>query len=287
MVTVTTDSPVLEPSVAMRPIELDDKSPRRSFRYRMTQVVPPVLLVLLVIGIWQALAALNILHFYVLPGPWEIADAFGHFWWVIISNTWPTTEAALIGFCLGNTIAIILAVSFIHWKLAERAIFPLAVALRSVPFIALAPVIGLQIGYGLGMKVVIVSFSTFFPTMVNMMRGLRSVDEEARELFHTYSATRRQILMKLRWPAATPFLFSALRIAAGMSFLSALVAEWIGSNRGLGFLVVTFSNEFRIQALWATVLTATFCSLAMFGIVALVERRVLRWTRAATAIADN
>jgi ABC-type nitrate/sulfonate/bicarbonate transport system permease component len=110
-----------------------------------------------------------------------------------------------------------------------------------------------------------------------MIRGLRSPDAEARELFHSYSANWWIVLVKLRWPASMPFLFSALRVSAGMAFLAAVIAEWMGSDIGIGFLIVSFAQQFKIAALWASVLVATTLSLAAFFLVGWVEGRVLHW----------
>src|SRR5712691_8804287 len=112
----------------------------------------------------------------------------------------------------------------------------MAIALRSVPFVALAPVLVIWLGNGLAPKIVIASLVCFFPTLVNMTRGLRSVDPEALELMYSLSANRWQVLWRLRWPSALPFLFSALKISAAGAVLGAVVAEWIGSDLGIGYL---------------------------------------------------
>jgi NitT/TauT family transport system permease protein len=183
-----------------------------------------------------------------------------------------TVLEALIGFAIGNGIAITLAIAFVHSLTVERAVYPMAVAMRSIPFVALAPILVIWMGNGLAPKVTIAALVSFFPTLVNMVRGLRSVDKEAFELMHTLSATRWQVLWRLRWPSSTPFLFSALKISAAGTVLGAVVAEWIGSDRGLGYLVVMSTYEFRIPLLWAVIAVTSSLALTLFGLVILSER---------------
>jgi NitT/TauT family transport system permease protein len=148
-----------------------------------------------------------------------------------------------------------------------------------VPLIALTPVLVLAMGNGMEPKIFIASMSCFFVTLVNMMRGLRSVDVEAAELMHSLSANWWQVLTKLRWPASMPFLFTSLKLGAGSAFLGALVAEWVGSTEGLGYLIVLSSYQFHIPTMWATIFTASAMALTAFFLVSLVERRVTRWAR--------
>ena len=139
-----------------------------------------------------------------MPPPLKVADAFVEDWHLIVKHTKPTLIEAALGFTCGNALAISLAVLFIHSSVAERGLFPVALAYRSVPFIAITPVLILAMGTGMEPKIVIASMACFFITLVNMMRGLRSVDGEAAELMHSLSATWWQVLWKVRWPPRCP-----------------------------------------------------------------------------------
>ena len=233
--------------------------------------LPPLVIIAAVMGGWEAASQWFGLPDYILPAPSRIWNAFITNPALFTRHAPITILEAAMGFVIGNGIAIFLAIAFVHSRTVERAIYPMAVGMRSIPFVALAPILIIWMGHGLAPKVTIAALVSFFPTLVNMVRGLRSVDREAFELMHTLSATRWQVLWKLRWPSATPFLFSALKISAAGTVLGAVVAEWIGSDRGLGYLVVMSTYEFRIPLLWAVIAVTSSLALTLFGMVILAE----------------
>jgi NitT/TauT family transport system permease protein len=233
--------------------------------------LPPLVIIAAVMGGWEAASQWFGLPDYILPAPSRIWGAFIANPALFTKHAPITILEAAIGFVIGNSIAIFLAIAFVHSRTVERAIYPMAVGMRSIPFVALAPILIIWMGHGLAPKVTIAALVSFFPTLVNMVRGLRSVDREAFELMHTLSATRWQVLWKLRWPSATPFLFSALKISAAGTVLGAVVAEWIGSDRGLGYLVVMSTYEFRIPLLWAVIAVTSTLALTLFGMVIVAE----------------
>jgi NitT/TauT family transport system permease protein len=208
----------------------------------------------------------------VLPAPSRIWSTFLANTALFKKHVPATAFEALLGFALGNFAAIVLSIIFVHSPSIERGVYPMAVAMRSIPFVASAPILVIWLGNGLAPKVIIASLVSFFPTLVNMVRGLRSLDPEAVELMHTLSATWWQVLWKLRWPSSIPFLFSALKIAAAGTVIAAIVAEWIGSDLGLGYLVLINTFEFKIDLLWATIGVASTMALMLFGLVLLAER---------------
>jgi NitT/TauT family transport system permease protein len=238
----------------------------------VAHIVPPLVIIAAVLGVWEAAGRWFGLADFILPAPSRIAQAFSQNAAMFAKHVPITTLEAGIGFVIGNTIAIVLAISFVHSLTVERAMYPMAVAMRSIPFVALAPILVIWLGNGLAPKVVIAALVSFFPTLVNTVCGLRAVDREAFELMHTLSATWWQVLWRLRWPSATPFLFSALKISAAGTVLGAVVAEWIGSDKGLGYMVVMSTYEFRIPLLWATIAVTSVMALSIFGAVILAER---------------
>jgi NitT/TauT family transport system permease protein len=235
------------------------------------RIVPPLVIIAAVLGGWEASSRWLGLPDYILPAPSRIWGAFIANPALFTRHAPITILEAALGFVIGNGIAITLAIAFVHSRTVERAIYPMAVGMRSIPFVALAPILIIWMGHGLAPKVTIAALVSFFPTLVNMVRGLRSVDREAFELMHTLSATRWQVLWKLRWPSATPFLFSALKISAAGTVLGAVVAEWIGSDRGLGYLVVMSTYEFRIPLLWSVIAVTSTLALTLFGLVIVAE----------------
>lgn len=240
---------------------------------------PPLSVIIGLLVLWQVLHATGAVKPYVLPGPGTVLKEFVLQRQVIVKHTVPTAYEALLGFAIGNSVAILLSILFVHSNIAERGLYPVALGFRSIPIVALAPILVLSIGNGMTPRALIAGLITFFPTLVNMMRGLRSVDSEAAELMHSLSASWWQVLWKLRWPASMPFLFAALKISAGTAFLGAVVAEWIGSLKGLGYLIILSGNQYRIPMLWAAIFAVSALALISFFLVSLLESYVLRWAK--------
>lgn len=243
----------------------------------------PLLGILGVLLYWEAHIQLFRVPTYLVPAPSAIGRALVTEWPTIQRNIGATVIEAVGGFLLGNAIAVLLAILFVHNRPVERTLYPVAVAIRTVPIIAIAPLLVLLLGNGYAPKIVIAALISFFPTLVNMVRGLEAVEPSALELMRVLSATRTQVFFKLRLPSSLPFLFSALKIATTSSVIGAIVAEWIGSDTGLGYLVIISTFEFRTGLLYATMAVASFLALAFFGAVVLAERAVVRWKPAAPA----
>lgn len=249
-----------------------------------------VVAVVVVVAVWEGSKALFNLPHYKLPHLSAIGEAFlrptpkGLTVWVLLGDTLYTAGEAVLGFVLGGTAGFLLAVLFVHMKPAERGLLPYVIASQAVPIIALAPMVVVGVGR-LGAppwlsKSIIAAYLTFFPVTINVLRGLTSVDRDELALMHSYAASKAQIFFKLRLPASVPYLFTALKISATASVIGAIIGELpVGSTRGLGVQLVVGSqyNTFNPGFLWATILMAALLGLLFFGVVALVERWVVRW----------
>jgi NitT/TauT family transport system permease protein len=227
--------------------------------------------------VWWALVAIFQVRPFIAPSPLVVAITVYQKFDMLMANLGPTALEAVCGFALGNIAAIAVATMFVHRKTIEQAFFPLAVLLHSIPVVATAPILVLLLGNGLAPKVSIAAIICFFPTLVNMVRGLESVGAQPMELMHVLSATRREVFFKLRVPTSLPFLFSALRIAAGTATVGAIVGEWIGSQVGIGALIIQATYNFDSALLYATVLCGSCFSVAFFQVIRLIERLVVRW----------
>ena len=247
--------------------------PRQFFR---RYVLPAAGIVALLLA-WEIYIRVTGVPHYLLPAPSVIGRTLVEEWPTIQRNVGRTLVEAVGGFALGNGIAVILAVVFVHSPTIQRFGYPVAVAIRTVPIIAIAPILVLLLGNGYAPKVVIAALISFFPTLVNMVRGLDAVEPSALELMRVLSANRRQIFFKLRLPSSLPFLFSALKIATASCVIGAIVAEWVGADTGLGYLIIVSTFEFRTGLLYATTAVASFLALAFFLAVVLVEKAVVRW----------
>jgi NitT/TauT family transport system permease protein len=182
-----------------------------------------------------------------------------------------------MGFLLGNGTAVLLAVIFTYSRILQRAYFPVILFFNTIPILALAPVIILIFGLGQLPKIIIAAVICFFPTLVNMIRGLESITVNERDLFHVLSATKLETLWRLRLPKALPFLFASLRIAAATAVIGAVVGEWIGSDRGLGAMIIQATFNYQSERLYAAIVLSSSLAIFLFVIVVVIERLMLRY----------
>jgi NitT/TauT family transport system permease protein len=159
----------------------------------------------------------------------------------------------------------------------QAAYFPVVLFFNTIPILALSPIIILIFGLGMTPKIVIAAVICFFPTLINMIRGLDSATRSEHELFRVLSATRWETFWRLRLPRALPLLFSSLRIASATAVIGAIVGEWIGSDRGLGALIIQATFNYQSDRLYAAIVMSSSLSIVLFLFVVWLERRVLRY----------
>ena len=237
----------------------------------------PAVGVVTLIAVWFALVEILKVKPFIAPSPQAVlhtlVDKFG----MLMENLVPTAIEAVSGFLVGNFCAILVATLFVHKKAAEEAFFPIVVIINTIPVVAKAPILVLLMGYGLEPKIAIAALICFFPTLVNMVRGLESVNPQTMELMHVLSANKREIFFKVRLYNSLPYLFSALKIASSTAVIGAIVGEWIGTNTGIGALIVQATYAFDSALLYATVIVGSAFSVTFFLIITLAERLVIKW----------
>jgi NitT/TauT family transport system permease protein len=198
-------------------------------------------------------------------------------------NAGYTVVEGIVGFAVGGIAGLVLAVVFAHSRLLERGLLPYVIASQTVPILAIAPMVVVWLGTSWVSKAVIAAYLTFFPVTINMLRGLRAVDPDALALMRALAATPRQVFFRLRFPAALPYLFTALRISATISVVGAIIGELpVGSRYGMGVVIINAAQYYnwRPANLWAAILVSALIGIAFYHTVAAVERRVIRWTPA-------
>jgi NitT/TauT family transport system permease protein len=245
----------------------------------LRRVLLPLLVIAGLVLVWDIVIRVFSVPDYVVPTPGAVGQALVKERARLLDNATPTIVESVGGFALGNLVAIAAALAFVHSKALERALYPVAVAVRTLPIVAIAPIFVLLLGNGYAPKIAIAALITFFPTLVNMVEGLESADPQALELMHVLSASKTEIFRYVRWPSSLPYLFSAMRIASTSSVLGALVAEWIGTNKGLGYLIVLTTYDFRTALLYAAMVVTSAIALAFFFLVSLAEWLLVRWER--------
>jgi len=227
--------------------------------------------------LWAALVYLLKVPPFIAPSPLLVVTTLYAKIDVLLLNLLPTAIEAISGFLLGNLTAILIATVFVHKKTMEEAFFPVVVVINTIPVVAKAPILVLLLGNGMEPKIAIAALICFFPTLVNMVRGLESVNPQAMELMRVLSASKREVFFKLRLFNSLPYLFSALKISASTSVIGAIVGEWIGSTYGIGALIIQAMYNFDSAMLYATVIVGSVFSVVFFLAISFAERLVVRW----------
>jgi len=225
----------------------------------------------------------------LLPAPHQVAAAvydsvFGYPPLAprsLVYHSLVTLTATLLGFVLGALLGIVLALMIVHSRVLERSLMPWIICSQMVPILALAPIFIVVLGalglHGLLPKAIISAYLCFFPIAIGMVKGLTSPEPLHIELMRTWSATSRQMLWKLRWPSAVPYLFASLRVAITISLIGAIVAELpTGAEAGIGARLLAGSYYGQTIQIWAALVASAVLASGLIGIVGLVERGVAR-----------
>lgn len=257
---------------------MDAGADQASFARRVVRGLATIGLAVIVLGlIWQAAIVAFALPPFIVPSPWSVVLAFGEHYPTLLRQGGVTLGAAALGLSVSLILAALLSMAFVANRLAMQATMPLVIAFRSAPVVAIAPIVMLLVGRGIGTSVVVVVIISFFPLLVNLMRGLAAIDRNTVELLRVYGATRTQQLRLLRIPFALPFLFTGLRVAAANALLGAMLSEWITGSKGLGYLILHAAEMREVELLWAAVLTAVAIALAVFRATSAGERGLVYW----------
>ncbi|MES1161852.1 MAG: ABC transporter permease [Rhizobacter sp.] len=270
----------VNPSVALPPELLDEEAMayRAAQRRRLwrNRVMPALGIFILLFTWWAIVTGFSVKPF-IAPSPFLVLETLWAKRAVLLDNMIPTALEAAGGFFLGNFVAIVIATIFVHNKTLNDIFFPVALMLNSIPVVAKAPVLVLIMGNGVEPKIAIAALVCFFPSLVNMVRGLQSVNPQAMELMRVLSASKTEVFFKLRLFNSLPYLFSALRISASMAVIGDVVGEWIGATRGIGALIIQATYNFDSALLYSAITMSACLSGAFFLIVAVLERAIVRW----------
>jgi NitT/TauT family transport system permease protein len=229
----------------------------------------------------QVASDLNMPHLWDIFGAWiQPAQRNGPpLITVLAQSALVTLQEAFIGFVIGTTLGLVLGTIFAHSPLMERALVPYVVGSQTIPILAIAPMVVVWLKAGWWSVALLAAYLCFFPVTINTLRGLRSPDPRAIELMKSYAATTWATLWKVRYPAALPYIFTALKIAATTSIVGAIIGELpSGIREGLGGAILNFNQYYAIQPpkLWAVILFTAIIGIFFFITVTLVERVMLR-----------
>jgi NitT/TauT family transport system permease protein len=227
--------------------------------------------------LWEAAArALRIPNF-VMPAPSAIL-AEGWTWrYRFIGHTWVTLYETLGGFALSIAVGVPLAVLIVYSPALRSAVYPLIVLAQSVPKIAIAPLLLLVVGYGAIPKMVVAFLVAFFPVVVDTATGLAATPPELLDLSRSYRASAFKTFVKVRLPMALPFFFAGAKVAITLSVIGAVVGEFVGSDQGLGYVILSSTSYWKTELAFSAMLLLSLMAILLFGAVSLVERLVCPW----------
>jgi NitT/TauT family transport system permease protein len=238
-------------------------------------VLTPIAFILGLMVAWQALVAGFGIPEYLLPSPSIIIATVERSLLVEIAYT---AGEALCGFLIASVLAFVAAVLFVRFRTVEQGLFPLAITLKTTPIVAIAPLLVLWLGTGWWSKVAAAVLISFFPVLVNTVKGLKAPEADFHDLFRTMRAEPAQIFGKLRVPYCLPYFFSALKISSSLAIVGAIVGEFVGAEHGLGYLIIISSAHLETATVFQAIGAAALIGIAVFYLLEFVERRVVFWT---------
>lgn len=241
--------------------------------------LPAAIVLLALLMLWQA-AAMGVHAAYILPSPVQVLQRLWQLREPLFTAHLPATMSVVaIGLVLSVGLGLGLAVLMDACPVAEKALYPLIVASQTIPTTALAPLFVLWFGYSVWSKVLVCVLMTFFPIVITVFDGFRSVRREMEELLLTFGASRWQIFRKLKLPAVLPYFFSALKMAIPLSVIGAAIGEWLGAQSGLGYFSRRMMTQLDGAGVFAPIVLLSAAAMLLVALTSALERRVVTWRR--------
>jgi NitT/TauT family transport system permease protein len=264
-------SPEREASAA--PLTRHPRRPR-SMLTGVLETYGSLLLALLVLVAWQLAVPILGLSPFVLPTPLAVAKRMWTDGPLLGLQAWYTTLEVLAGFGAAVLAGVPLALAIFYSRIFERAVYPMLVALQTVPKISLAPLLVLYLGYGWGPKIGLAFLISFFPIVISTVVGLQSLDKNLVNLVRSMGSSEWQTFTKVRLPAAMPSIFGGLKVAISLAVIGAIIGEYIAAERGLGYLQLQANQQFDTTLNFATVVSISLLGVVLYFVISLLESRL-------------
>ena len=239
-------------------------------------VVPAVTLAGVLLA-WEAATHAFRIPRFIMPAPSAIFSEGWEWRYRFIGHTWVTLYETLGGFALSMLVGVPLAVLIVYSPTLKSALYPLIVLAQSVPKIAIAPVLLLVLGHGEIPKIIVAFLVAFFPVVVDTATGLAATPPELLDLSRSYRASAFKTFLKVRLPMAMPFVFAGAKVAITLSVIGAVVGEFVGSDKGLGYLILSATSYWKTELAFSAMILLSVMAIVLFGAVSLVERLVCPW----------
>jgi NitT/TauT family transport system permease protein len=244
---------------------------------RLRSVITPFVGILVFLAVWEAGVALYKMPAYLLPAPSVIFETFVRELPRLAYHGWVTAYEMLLGYGLAVAVAVPLAIAITSSQRFDSFVMPTLLFFQVVPKVAIAPLFLVWFGVGALPKILVAFLISFFPIVIDAAVGLRSMSVEMTDLARSMGASRMQVFARFRLPTSLPYLFSGLKVAATLAVAGAVVGEFVGADKGLGYLLLVTNSNMETALMFATIVALTIIGLAFFYAVELLEAFLIPW----------
>jgi NitT/TauT family transport system permease protein len=260
-------------------IALEQPTPTRgaSLGAWLKRRAAPLLVFLLLFLLWESAVHLTGIKEYLLPPPSKVWTEFLRRYPTVMDGAWVTTQEIIAGYLLAVVVSIPLALAVAYSRFVENAIYPVVVFLQIIPKIAIAPLFIIWFGFGFAPKLLLVFLLSFFPIVVASIAGFKSADPDILDFARTTGAGSWKMFAKIRLPQALPDIFTGLKVGAALSATAAVVAEFVASDRGLGYLLLQYNGNLETPMVFAVIVLLSLIGLAVYYVVEIIERITIPW----------
>jgi len=227
--------------------------------------------------IWEVAVRVTGVKEYLLPPPSRVWTEFWKRHAIVSAGAWVTTQEILAGYALAVVVSIPLALAVAYSRFMEQAVYPVIVFLQIVPKIAIAPLFIIWFGFGFTPKLLLVFLLSFFPIVVSSIAGFKSADRDVMDFARTTGAGGLRMFLKISLPQALPHIFTGLKVGAALAATAAVVAEFVASDKGLGYLLLQYNGQLDTPMVFATIVILSLIGLAVYYVVEIVERIAIPW----------
>lgn len=247
---------------------------------RVADIAFPVGTILIIIALWELVCSVFAVPTYLLPPPTDVFALMVQRADLLLYHATVTSIEIVVGFALSIAIGITLALLITNYRFFERAIYPLLIVSQAVPKAALAPIFIVWFGLGWEPKVIVVILIAFFPIVIDLVAGIRSVPQSMHKLARSMGASRFDTMRKFVVPHALPHFFSGLKVAITLAVSGAIIGEFVGADRGLGYLLLFANGQLDTNLMFASIIILSFLGVTLFYLLLAVERLCMPWRSA-------
>jgi NitT/TauT family transport system permease protein len=237
----------------------------------------PLILLVAIIALWQAICSLFNVSEFIFPSPIQIVYALFDLWGAIMGHAWRTFWTTMVGFGLSIAVGVVLGFIIGSSRFAYAAMYPLMTAFNALPKAAFVPILVVWFGIGIGPAILTAFLISFFPIMVNIATGLATLEPELEDVLRVLGARRLDVLIKVGLPRTMPYFFASLKVAITLAFVGTTVSEMSASNEGIGYLLISAGSAMKMPLAFAGLLVVAVMAMAMYEFFSYIERHTTAW----------